>query len=109
MQRNSPRAQVENDRQRIDDLARRVATRARQLIELRRETLAGATRQLAALNPDATLERGYAIVRAKTSGRVVKRVSQVKRGEGIAIGRELVTTLMRRMGIEALYCRPNTS
>jgi putative transposase len=31
------------------------------------------------------------------------------RGEGIAIGRELVTTLMRRMGIEALYCRPNTS
>jgi len=31
------------------------------------------------------------------------------RGEGIAVGRELVTTLMRRMGIEALYCRPNTS
>ena len=31
------------------------------------------------------------------------------RGEGIAIGRELVTTMMRRMGIEALYRRPNTS
>ena len=31
------------------------------------------------------------------------------RGEGIAIGRERVVTLMRRMGLEALYRRPNTS
>jgi putative transposase len=31
------------------------------------------------------------------------------RGEGIAIGRELVATMMRRMGLEALYRRPNTS
>ncbi len=31
------------------------------------------------------------------------------RNEGIAIGRDRVITLMRRMGIEALYRRPNTS
>src|ERR1700710_456732 len=31
------------------------------------------------------------------------------RGEGVAIGRERVATLMRRMGIEALYRRPDTS
>ena len=31
------------------------------------------------------------------------------RGEGVMIGRDLVTTMMRRMGIEALYRRPNTS
>src|SRR3954451_1566582 len=31
------------------------------------------------------------------------------RGEGVAIGRERVAALMRRMGIEALYRRPNTS
>jgi putative transposase len=31
------------------------------------------------------------------------------RGEDIAIGRELVTTMMRRMRIEALYRHPNTS
>jgi putative transposase len=31
------------------------------------------------------------------------------RGEGIMIGRELVAAMMRRMGIEALYRRPNTS
>jgi putative transposase len=31
------------------------------------------------------------------------------RGEGVTIGRDLVATLMRRMGIEALYRRPGTS
>lgn len=31
------------------------------------------------------------------------------RGEGVALGRARVTTMMRRMGIEALYRRPNTS
>jgi len=31
------------------------------------------------------------------------------RGEGIEIGRERVTTMMRRMGIEAIYRRPHTS
>jgi putative transposase len=31
------------------------------------------------------------------------------RGEGVVIGRERVATLLRRMGIEALYRRPNTS
>ncbi len=31
------------------------------------------------------------------------------RGEGVAVGRARVTTMMRRMGIEALYRRPNTS
>ena len=30
-------------------------------------------------------------------------------GEGVAIGRDHVRTLMRRMGIEAIYRRPNTS
>ena len=31
------------------------------------------------------------------------------RGEGVAIGRQHVATLMKRMGIEAIYRRPNTS
>ena len=31
------------------------------------------------------------------------------RGEGVVIGRERVATLMRRMGTEAIYCKPNTS
>ena len=31
------------------------------------------------------------------------------RGEGVAIGRRRVATMMKRMGIEAIYRRPNTS
>src|SRR3954467_11088157 len=31
------------------------------------------------------------------------------RGEGVAIGRKLVAAMMRRMGIEAIYRKPNTS
>ena len=31
------------------------------------------------------------------------------RGEGVVIGRQHVITLMRRMAIEAIYRRPNTS
>lgn len=38
-----------------------------------------------------------------------RMVRDLLRADGIAIGRDHVITLMRRMGIEALYCRPNTS
>ena len=38
-----------------------------------------------------------------------RMMRDVLRGEGIAIGRERVASMMRRMGIEALYRRPNTS
>ena len=85
LQRNSPRARVDNDRQGVDDMARRAGARAVQLIALRRGELNGATRHLAALNPEATLARGYAIVREKKSGRVVKRVAQAKGGKEIAV------------------------
>jgi len=38
-----------------------------------------------------------------------RMLGDLLRGEGIAIGREKVTTMMRRMGIEAMYRRPHTS
>jgi exodeoxyribonuclease VII large subunit len=77
LERNSPQARLANDRQRVDDLSRRLLARTRQFIALHRETLTGALRHLTALNPEATLARGYAIVREKKSGRVVKSKSQV--------------------------------
>lgn len=77
LERHSPQARLANDRQRVDDLSRRLLARARQFIALRRETLNGAARQLAALNPEATLARGYAIVREQRTGRVVKSTTQV--------------------------------
>ena len=35
--------------------------------------------------------------------------SRMLRGEGVVIGRDRVVSLMRRMRIEAIYRRPNTS
>jgi transposase InsO family protein len=38
-----------------------------------------------------------------------RMLRELLRGEGIAVGRELVVTMMRRRRIEALYRRPNAS
>jgi putative transposase len=38
-----------------------------------------------------------------------RMLRDLMRGEGIAVGRERVASMMRRMGIEALYRRPRTS
>lgn len=62
LERVSPRAQIENRRQRLDDGARDLLRHARYRVATARANLASATRQLNTLNPLATLERGYAIV-----------------------------------------------
>jgi putative transposase len=38
-----------------------------------------------------------------------RMLRDVLRGEGVEVGRQRVITMMRRMGIEAIYRRPNTS
>ncbi|HEX9076638.1 MAG TPA: exodeoxyribonuclease VII large subunit, partial [Anaerolineae bacterium] len=76
LNRNSPQARVANYRQRVDDVSRRISSRTLQLLALDREQLNGAMRHLAALNPEATLARGYAIVQDKETGRVVKKTAQ---------------------------------
>ena len=38
-----------------------------------------------------------------------RMLSGLLNGEGFAIGRKHVSTLMKKMGISALYCKPNTS
>jgi exodeoxyribonuclease VII large subunit len=74
--RSSPQARVANYHQRVDDASRRMTSRTLHLLALDREQLNGALRHLAALNPEATLGRGYAIVQDKETGRVVKKKAQ---------------------------------
>ena len=38
-----------------------------------------------------------------------RMLARLLRREGIKVGRRHVGTLMKRMGVEALYCKPNTS
>ncbi len=76
LQHQSPAARIANQRQRVDEVARRLDAQMGQLVALKREVVNGAARHLAALNPQATLARGYAIVREKETGKVVKSKAQ---------------------------------
>jgi len=85
LQRLSPRAQIESYRQQVDDLSRRVVQALAHGQALRRSGLAGLGARLAALSPQATLARGYAIVRQTGTGAVVRSVGQVRAGDDLAV------------------------
>lgn len=80
----SPRAQLANARQRVDDLSRRAAASLRHELSLRRSALEGSMATLAAVGPPAVLRRGYALVTVE-SGEVVRSVGQVTRGQRINV------------------------
>ncbi|HEU4328949.1 MAG TPA: exodeoxyribonuclease VII large subunit [Roseiflexaceae bacterium] len=76
MQTLSPAARLARDRQALDDLLRRAATRVAHQVSLRRARLDGLRAQLATLSPLATLERGYAVVRRADDGLVITDPAQ---------------------------------
>ncbi len=81
----SPATRLGRDRQALDDLARHAGAQLRHGIDLRRARLAGASAQLAALNPLATLGRGYAVVRRAAEGQIVTDPGQVAAGEALVV------------------------
>jgi len=82
--RLSPLTRVARERQQVDDLQRRAQKAWRHRVSLARERLSGSEHRLQGLNPLATLDRGYAIVR-DADGMVVRRVSQVRDEERIQV------------------------
>ncbi len=80
----SPRGMVAARRQQVDELAGRAGRSLRHCLGLARERLRTAALRLAALDPRATLQRGYAIVR-RASGEVVVSPAQVTMGERLAV------------------------
>ncbi len=85
LQRLSPQGRIDTSRQRVDDLLHCAGRTLAHRLALHRSTLAGAQARLLALSPRATLERGYAIVRQRESGTVVRSIAQVHSGDGLAI------------------------
>jgi exodeoxyribonuclease VII large subunit len=83
--RLSPQGRVDAGRQQVDDLARRAERAAAHRLALRRSRLAGLEARLRTLSPLSTLERGYAIVRRKDTGRVVRSVQDVADGERLDV------------------------
>jgi exodeoxyribonuclease VII large subunit len=72
----SPDRRIQSERQRVDELARRAHSSLYHHIQLQSTHVKGMQRRLEALNPNAVLGRGYAVVTRKDNGSVVSRVAQ---------------------------------
>jgi exodeoxyribonuclease VII large subunit len=82
---SSPRAQVAGARQRLDDLGGRALAAVSSGVQLRRVAVGGLIQTLRAVGPTAVLERGYAVVGLKASGRIVRSRKQVPRGTELEV------------------------
>lgn len=80
----SPQGQVQTDRQRLDELARRLGVAVSHRQQLRRARLTSVGQRLSILNPAAVLGRGYAIVR-RSDGRLVHSVRAVAPGDALQV------------------------
>ncbi len=80
----SPRSSLDNSRQRIDALSRRVDRALAFKLQNARSVLAVTQARLAAISPLATLARGYAIVRDQ-DGEIVRSIKAVNAGKEIKI------------------------
>ena len=85
LQRLSPRTRVDTHRQQVDDLMRRASRALAYNLSLRRSRLEALQARLVALSPQATLLRGYAIVRLAEGGDVVRSTGQVSAGDALTI------------------------
>ena len=72
-------------RRRVDDIGRVVQTGAAATIALAGSRIQGLQDQMRALDPKATLARGFSVVENLSSGQVVSRISHVASGDDLAI------------------------
>ena len=84
IERLSPKAQINNGRQRLDELSGRIARSLVLAIKSSRDLCLAYQSRLAALNPEAILKRGYAMVTTE-DGASVYQVSQASTGEHLQV------------------------
>jgi exodeoxyribonuclease VII large subunit len=72
----SPVRRIQSERQRVDELSRRAHASLSHHIQLQATHVRGMQRRLEALNPNAVLARGYAVVTRKDDNSVVSRLAQ---------------------------------
>jgi exodeoxyribonuclease VII large subunit len=85
LRRASPRGQLDQRRQELDDLSERLLAQMHYLLTLHRERLRGAEGQLTVLSPLRTIERGYAIVRRQDDQTLVTGLRQVQAGDRLLV------------------------
>jgi exodeoxyribonuclease VII large subunit len=79
-----PQGRLLQDRQRLDDLVRRLGFAGGRRMERSRQKLAGLAGRLDALSPLSVLSRGYSITRAE-NGTVIKDAAAVQVGDAVSI------------------------
>lgn len=84
LNRRSPEARLAQARQRVDELALLVGLHLRTRNRLQLARLAGLAASLQALNPQAILGRGYAVVTGP-DGQTIRRAGQVAAGDPLRI------------------------
>ncbi|MBP1693833.1 MAG: xseA [Chloroflexi bacterium] len=72
----SPEIRIRSGRQRIDDITHRVNSTTLHIMRLHRAQLSGRQARLASLNPQAVLNRGYALLRIP-GGNIIQSIGQV--------------------------------
>jgi exodeoxyribonuclease VII large subunit len=78
----SPLVRVRSVRQRIDDWGIRMATAQRGRLALLRERVDSRQQALTAANPEAILQRGYALVIDPVTGKRIKAAGEVREASG---------------------------
>jgi exodeoxyribonuclease VII large subunit len=81
----SPRAQLDNNRQRLDMLTSRLDQAISRTRERKMSRFEVARARLTAVSPLATLSRGYAIVRKVENGRIIRTVQHVATDDKLTI------------------------
>lgn len=84
LQRASPRSQLDNERQRVDELTRRAQAALVGRIKLETSRLTGLLGTLQAVGPPAVLARGYAVVRDQT-GDILRSVVGLQPADPISV------------------------
>ncbi|KUK92298.1 MAG: xseA, partial [Anaerolineaceae bacterium 46_22] len=85
LERLSPAHQIDTYRQRLDELDRRLDRSIQSILDRKNLQLENFRQSLRGLNPQAVLQRGYAIITRHKDGSLVKDVEQVQPDEFVKI------------------------
>ncbi|MBN1900270.1 exodeoxyribonuclease VII large subunit, partial [Candidatus Sumerlaeota bacterium] len=82
---HTPLERLRNFQQALDELAERMALNSRMLLQENRRRLEIIQARLAALNPEAVLERGYSIVMKSPGMEIIRDAQKAKKDEALEV------------------------
>lgn len=85
LSRLSPEYRIAQERQHVDELVHRLEQDMGHQLAILRERIRQLGARLESLNPAAVLGRGFAVVRRRDTGQVVKSAGQVRAGDALDI------------------------